>query len=116
MEKELRWDDIEVGEEVVPLEYEISEELIDKFAKAIDDYDDWYVYLSNVEIRLSEIYNFSADMIVSFGSDVPQARIDGDPVSNYQNYPLSHGIHNFWCVSNSYPLPEGYEEDIEVTE
>ena len=43
MEKELRWDDIEVGEEVGPLEYEISEELIDKFAKAIDDYDDWYM-------------------------------------------------------------------------
>ena len=81
-----------------------------------ENHDDWYVYFSNVEIRLSEVFNFTTTMTVSFGGSVTQAKVDGTPVSHSQSQTLFCGIHNFWCVSNSYPLPEGYEEDIEVTE
>ena len=53
MKKELRWDDIQIGEELGPLEYDISEDFINNFANAVDDHDDWYMKSSPFGDRIA---------------------------------------------------------------
>jgi acyl dehydratase len=38
-----KWDEINVGDQIGPLEYVITEAMVNDFANAVEDYHDWYI-------------------------------------------------------------------------
>lgn len=43
MEKGLKWEEVNIGDRCGPIEYVITSEMIDGFASAVEDYNDWYM-------------------------------------------------------------------------
>lgn len=52
---QLRWEELNTGDEGQPLEYVITERTIEQFAEAVGDYHDWYMKSSPFGERVAPV-------------------------------------------------------------